>query len=64
MARLEAKIVKIGVGEDSGVKIKLKDGTKLDGYISSRDENGFDLTVGKGRAVRNVKYTEAEKVQE
>lgn len=63
-ARLEVKIAKIGVGKDSGIIVKLKDGTKLNGYVSARDNDGFDLTDKKSGSVRNIKYAEVESVRD
>ena len=62
-AKLQAKISKIGVGKDSGIIVKLKDGTKLNGYVSARDDNGFDLT-DKSSVVKNIKYSEVAGVQD
>ncbi len=61
--KLKAKIEKLGVGKDSKIKVGLKDGTKLNGFISARDENGFDVTTGKNGEVRNVKYTDIKNVK-
>lgn len=63
LEKLKAKIEKIGVGKDSRIKVTLKDGTKLNGFISARDENSFDITIKKNSEVRNVKYTEIKKAE-
>jgi hypothetical protein len=63
LEKLKAKVEKLGVGKDSKIKITLKDGTKLDGFISARDENGFDITIKDSGEVRNVKYADIKKVK-
>ena len=61
--RLKAKIEKLGVGKDSKIKVTLKDETKLNGFISARDENSFDITMKKNGEVRNVKYADVKKAE-
>lgn len=63
LEKLKTKIEKLGVGKDSKIKVTLKDGTKLNGYISARDENNFDITIEKNGEVRNVKYTDIQKAK-
>lgn len=63
LEKLKAKIEKLGVGKDSKIKVTLKDETKLNGFISARDENGFDITIENSGEIRNVKYTDIKKAE-
>ncbi len=63
LEKLKAKIEKLGVGKDSKIKVTLNDRTKLNGFISARDENSFDITIKKTGEVRNVKYTDIKKAE-
>ena len=62
--KLQTEITKIGVGKDAGIVVKLKDGTKLNGYVSARDNDGFDLTDKKSGSVRNIKFAEVKSVRD
>jgi pectate lyase len=63
LEKLKAKIEKLGVGKDSKIKVTLKDETKLNGFITARDENGFDVTIKNSVEIRNVKYTDIKKAE-
>lgn len=43
-ASVRAKMRKIGVGERSVVRVKLKDGTELRGYLSQIENDSFTIT--------------------
>ena len=45
--KVKANINKLGTGKDAKVEIKLKDGTKLKGYVSEVKDSGFVLTNQK-----------------
>ena len=49
-AKVKAEILKLGAGTESKVKIKLKDGTKLKGYLSEISETGFVVTDETGKS--------------
>src|SRR5258708_40167602 len=39
--KVKASVAKLGTGKDARVEVKLKDGTKLKGYVSQINENSF-----------------------
>ena len=48
--KVKTEISKLGVGTDSKVEVKLKDGTKLKGYVSEINEDGFVVTDANGKS--------------
>jgi hypothetical protein len=61
-AEIKAGINKLGVGKDSIVKVKLRDKTKIKGYISQIGEDSFSVTDINGQTTI-VEYTKAKQVQ-
>lgn len=59
--KVKTEITKLGVGIDSKVQVKLKDGTKLKGYISEVNDEGFVVTDKEGNATP-VPYNKAKQV--
>ena len=58
-----AKVRQIGVGSKARVEVKLRDKTKLKGYVSAADsEDSFTVTDPKTGTSRTVAYNEVEKV--
>lgn len=50
--KVKTEIVKLGTGTDAKIKVKLKDGTKIKGYIMEANENQFVVMNSKtGQAV-------------
>ncbi len=51
---MKTQISKLGIGQDARVKIKLKDGSKIKGYISEVGDSQFvvtDLETGQNTTV-------------
>jgi hypothetical protein len=61
--KVKTNVLKLGTGESARVKVKLRDKTKLEGYISSADEDGFVVTNPKTRMVTPVAYPQVKSVQ-
>jgi thermostable 8-oxoguanine DNA glycosylase len=61
--RVKAGIVQLGVGEESYVTVKLRDKTKLAGYISEAREESFVVTDLKTSEATTVAYTDVKKVK-
>lgn len=52
VGKVKTEIAKLGTGTDAKIKVKLKDGTKIKGYITEADENQFVVMDSKtGQAV-------------
>ena len=45
---IKANLLKLGTGESARVKVKLRDQTKLEGYISEAGEETFTVTNRSG----------------
>ena len=60
--KVKTNIAKLGVGVDSKVEVKLKDGTKLKGYVSEINEDGFVVTDANGKSTP-VPYPQTKQVK-
>lgn len=58
-----AKVEKLGVGEKARVEIRLRDNTKLKGYVSAKGEDSFTVTDSKTGASTNVPYADVAQVK-
>ncbi len=54
--KMKTEISKIGTGQDAKVKLKLKDGTKIKGYIMEANENQFVVMNTKTGQALPVAY--------
>ncbi len=62
-AKVKASIAKLGAGKEARVRVKLKDGTKLKGFISRIDENGFAVSNETTGVETEVSYSNAKQVK-
>jgi glucose/arabinose dehydrogenase len=62
-AKAKAEVQKRGVGEQSRVRVSLRDGTEVKGYISKVEENSFEVTDRKSGKVIAISYNNVEKVK-
>jgi hypothetical protein len=51
-------VARMGIGKDTRVEVKLKDSTKLKGYISETGEDSFTVTDSKTGTFRIVPYAD------
>ncbi len=61
--KVKTNIVKLGVGQDARVKVKLKDGTKLKGHVSQVDETSFFVTNETNGETTEVSYQQVKQVK-
>jgi small nuclear ribonucleoprotein (snRNP)-like protein len=61
--KVKANVTKLGTGKDARVEVKLKDGTKLKGYISEINENGFVVMNEKTGIATTVAYPQTKQVK-
>ncbi len=61
--KVKAGIFKLGVGEAARVEIKLKDKTRLIGYVSEIGDNSFAVTDPKSGEARTVTYPDVVQVK-
>ena len=62
-AKTRAAVQKLGVGRDARVEVKLRDKTKLKGYISAAERDSFTLADSKTGSTQNISYTEVDQVK-
>src|SRR5215471_17126743 len=62
-ARVKTGVVKIGVGRDTRVEVKLRDKTKLKGYISEATIDTFSVTDPNTGATTTVAYPNVTQVK-
>ncbi|MFN0083999.1 MAG: hypothetical protein ACKVX9_01295 [Blastocatellia bacterium] len=63
IAKVKAGVAKLGVGEDARIAVKLRDKTKLAGYVSQIGEASFvitDLKTGENTEVPYPNVTQAK----
>ena len=53
----------MGTGRDAAVEVKLKDGTKLKGYISEANDDHFVVTDAKTGSRTVVPYPQVKKAR-
>jgi hypothetical protein len=56
-------VLKLGTGEKARIEVKLKDKTKLAGYISETTEEGFTITDLKTGVATDVNYADVGQVK-
>jgi len=61
--KVKANVLKLGTGEAARVKVKLRDNSKLEGYISAADEQGFTVTDRKTAKATTVGYPQVKSVK-
>jgi hypothetical protein len=62
-AKIRTQVQKRGIGEQSKVKVLLKDKMEVKGYISKIDADSFQVTHKKNGEARTISYGEVEKVR-
>lgn len=55
-SKVKTGIAKLGVGPDASIEVKLRDKTKLKGYISQISDESFVVTDAKTGATTEVPY--------
>ena len=62
-AKVKTNIAKLGTGKDAKIMVKLKDGTKLKGYVSQINETSFVVTNEVTGVETEVPYPNAKQVR-
>jgi hypothetical protein len=61
--KIKANVFKLGTGESTRVKVKLRDKTKLEGYISDAGAETFTVTNRLTGVATTVAYPQVKSVQ-
>lgn len=62
-AEIKANVLKHGTGENQRIKVKMLDGTKMNGYISEAGEDAFNLTDSKTKQTISIAYRNVAQVK-
>jgi hypothetical protein len=60
---VRAKVSKLGVGEKARVEVRLRDETKLKGFVSRAGERSFAVTDEKTNAATEVAYADVAQIR-
>lgn len=55
--KVKSNIVKLGTGKTALIKVKLKDKSKFEGYVSAVDEKTFTIADSKTNTVTTIEYS-------
>ncbi len=61
--KIKTDVRKRGTGEKSKIVVKMKNGTKIKGYISQTLEDSFDLTNSKTKQPTTILYRDVAQVK-
>lgn len=61
--KARAGVLKMGTGEKARVEVKLRDNTKLKGYISEAGDDSFAVTDANTGTSRTIAYTDVAQVK-
>lgn len=62
-AKVKTEIERLGTGTEARIKIKLRDNTKLKGYVSEIKDSGFVLINRETGASQEISYLQVKKVK-
>ena len=60
---VRTKVARLGVGEKARAEVRLRDETKLTGYVSRAGEQSFDITEEKTGVRIEIAYTDVVQVK-
>ena len=63
LEKIKAKIAKLGVGEKARAQIKLRNGQKIKGYVTSKGQDDFAFTERKSGTTTTVAYVDIVEVK-
>ena len=61
--KIKINVLKLGTGESTRIKVKLRDQTKLEGYVSDAGADTFTVTNRKTGVATTVAYPQVKSVQ-
>lgn len=61
--KTRSEVAKLGVGSKARVEVRLRDKTKVKGYVSAAGQDSFNVTDRKTGETRTVAYAEVSKVR-
>lgn len=61
--KVKSEILKLGTGSDAKITVKLKDGTKIKGYVSEIRSDSFLVVNEKNGNATEVQYSQPKQVR-
>jgi len=61
--KIRTKVLKIGVGTNARVAVKLRDNTQLNGYISDAGQDSFTVVEKQTGSSKTISYADASSVK-
>ncbi|HEV2801952.1 MAG TPA: hypothetical protein VGW12_15855 [Pyrinomonadaceae bacterium] len=61
--RVKTAVARLGTGTDVRVEVKLRDKTKLKGYVGSADESGFSLVDDRTNTATHIAYPQVKQMK-
>jgi VIT1/CCC1 family predicted Fe2+/Mn2+ transporter len=61
--KVKSGIARLGTGTDARVKLKLRDGRKIEGYISQISDESFEVMNAKTNTATTVLYPQVKQVK-
>ena len=61
--KVKTNIARLGIGRDAHIAVKLKDGTKVKGYVSEISDTGFVVTKEKTGVTVEIPYQQVKQVK-
>ena len=61
--KVKQSVARLGTGEKAHIKVKLKDNTKVKGYVSRIGDDGFQVTDAKSGAQTQVTYVQVKQIE-
>ena len=62
-AKSRAKVARIGVGQTAKVEVKLRDESRIKGYVSELQQDSFTVVERDTGGTRNIAYADALEVK-
>ena len=62
-AKVKVAVAKLGIGNESRVKVKLRDKTKINGYVSEIADDSFTVVNEKTNSPTKVSYSQVKQVK-
>jgi hypothetical protein len=61
--KVKTAVTKLGVGQDARIEVKLRDKTKIKGYVDEVRENSFVVVDEKTNTATEIPYLQAKQVK-
>jgi hypothetical protein len=63
VGQIRIKVIRLGTGKQARVEVRLKDGSRLKGYIGAINEDHFTVIDSKHGTVSSVSYAQVQQLK-